>query len=71
MSEMSVETSIGELRCYKNENRDHPGFSIYFIPNDSEDQINIAMIEISDDIEASEIPFLAYLNRKCISPRTY
>lgn len=67
----SVKTSLGELRCYKSEDASYPGFSIYFVPEGSDTEINIAMIQVPENQEVSETSVIAYLNKQYISPRMY
>ena len=72
MSELtSVKTSIGELRCYRSEDKSYPGFSIYFVPEGSDKEVNIAMIQVPENSEGADKSVLAYLNKEYISPRVY
>lgn len=72
MSEQtSVKTSVGELRCYRSEDASYPGFSIYFVPEGSDKEINIAMIQVPENQEHSDTSVIAYLNKEYISPRMY
>ena len=59
----SVKTPIGELRCYENSGGDNPGFSIYFVPNGSEEEINVAMIQPSKD-EDSKDKLITYIKKQ-------
>ena len=45
----SVKTPIGELKCYMNDGGKDAGISIYFVPEGSEEEINIAMIQASEE----------------------
>ena len=67
----SVKTSLGELRCYKSEDASYPGFSIYFVPDGSDKEINIAMIQVPENREVTDSSVTAYLNKEYISPRMY
>lgn len=69
----SVKTSLGELRCYRNEGGDFPGFSVYFVPDGSEKEINIAMIQVpeNDEDTLKENKVLAYIKEQYVTPKMY
>ncbi len=67
----SVKTSIGELRCYRSEDSSYPGYSIYFVPDGSDKEVNIAMIQVPENSEGNDSAILAFLNKEYVSARLY